>query len=65
MPFPRTVIPAPKGAVRMPFRYFHRTGGARPETLPNFNYDAPEEVCYIAKKIISEPSSKMRHKTYL
>ena len=29
----------------VPIRYFHRIGGAPPGTLPNFNYDAPEEVC--------------------
>ena len=29
----------------MPFRYFHRVGGAPPETVSNFNDDAPEDVC--------------------
>ena len=29
----------------VPFRWFHRISGAPTETLPNFKYDAPEEVC--------------------
>ena len=29
----------------VPFRYFHRIGGAPPENLPNFYYGAQDEVC--------------------
>ena len=28
----------------VPFKYFHRIGGAPTETHPSFNHDAPEEV---------------------
>jgi hypothetical protein len=28
----------------VPFRKFHRIGGAPPKTFPNVKYDAPEEV---------------------
>ena len=29
----------------VPFGKFHIIGGASPETFPNVQYDAPEEVC--------------------
>ena len=34
----------------VPFRLFHRIGGASPKTLPSFNHDAPEEVCSDCKR---------------
>ena len=47
----------------VPFRNFNRIGSAPPETLPNFNYDTPEEVCGSRK--LFDSAFKKRPKTNL
>ena len=47
------------------FRWFHRIDGAPPDTLPSFDYEAPEEVCGDRKRFDSPIKNEALNKSLM